>query len=214
MLAQNGSMMTNKEKIRCVLSFLDELYPESHCELIRGKDYEFLISVVLSAQATDKSVNLVTPVLFKKYDSLEKLSNASQSDIESIIKSVGLYKTKAKNINALCTELCKRGGAIPNDEKFLLSLPGVGIKTKNVFLAEVYAVPHIAVDTHVSRVAKRLGFAKQNDEPAIIETKLEKIIEPERYIKTHHQFISFGRYFCKAKNPNCRACKISAFCKK
>jgi len=203
--------MTNKDRVNLLLPYLDSLFPDAECDLHHCKDYEFLISVMLSAQSTDKSVNDVTPILFNRYDTLEKLSNAPISDIEQIIKPIGLYKNKAKNIKSIALSIQKRGGAI-NDEKFLLSLPGVGNKTMNVFLAEVYSIPHLAVDTHIERICKRLGLVKKDDNPFDMERKLEKLVESSRQIKTHHQLIRFGRSICSAKKPSCQKCELNDFC--
>lgn len=204
--------MTNKDRVDLLLPYLDSLFPDAKCELHKCKDYEFLISVMLSAQSTDKSVNDVTPILFNRYDTLEKLSSASIFDVERIIKPIGLYRNKAANVKSIALSILKRGIGAINDEKFLLSLPGVGNKTMNVFLAEVYSIPHLAVDTHIERICKRLGIVKRDDNPYDVEKKLERLVESSRQIKTHHQLISFGRTICTAKNPSCRTCKLNHFC--
>ena len=205
--------MTNKDKIEITLDFINELFPNAKCELVFHKDYELVIAVMLSAQTTDKSVNKVTEILFSKYDTLEKLKDAPIEDIENIIRPIGLTKAKSKHVKEISNEIYNRGGYIPNDENYLLSLPGVGVKTKNVVLAELYQAPFIAVDTHVERVSKRLGFANQKDSPIEVEFKLEKLIDKSKRVKAHHQFIHFGRYFCLAKKPHCEACKLKSFCK-
>lgn len=197
-----------------ILNYLDELFPNAHCELEYNKDYELLIAIVLSAQTTDKRVNKVTKVLFNKYKTLEDLANANIEDIENIIKEIGTYKKKSIFVKEIATKLINDGyTTVPNDRKYLENLPGVGRKTTNVFLAEIYQVPSIAVDTHVERVSKRLKLAKPNDNVLTVEQKLMGIIPKDRWIKTHHQLIFFGRYHCKAISPNCNNCKLSNQCK-
>ena len=196
-----------------ILEYLDELYESPKCELNYNKDYEFLIAIVLSAQTTDKRVNKVTEVLFNKYDSLEKLSRADISDIEDIIREIGTFRRKSIYVRDIALKLVNDGyNNIPNDRKYIESLPGVGRKTANVFLSNIYAEPAIAVDTHVSRVSKRLGLAKNNDDVTVIEKKLEKKIPKDRWGKTHHQMVLFGRYQCKAIKPECDNCKLKDIC--
>ena len=207
-------MMKNKDKICKILSFLDEIYPSVGCELNYSKDYELVIAVMLSAQTTDKSVNKVTEVLFSKYDSLDKLNNASLEDIENTIKSIGLYKNKAQNLKGIVKDLIERFNyKVPTDKDDLMSLPGVGNKTAGVIRAELFKIPELPVDTHVARISKRLGLADESDEPIVIEQKLKKLIDEKRWIKSHHQFIHFGRYFCLARNPHCEECKLKDICK-
>lgn len=206
--------MITKKNVSIVLDYLDELFPNAHCELNYTKDYELLISIVLSAQTTDIRVNKVTKVLFTKYKNLKELSIAPLEDIENIIKEIGTFKKKSIFIHEIATRLVKEQKSIvPNDRKYLESLPGVGRKTTNVFLSEFYKIPAIAVDTHVERVSKRLGFAKKNAEVKEVENNLMKLIPKEKWIKTHHAFIFFGRYHCKAMKPNCNNCKLHEICK-
>ena len=196
-----------------VLDYLDELYPNAHCELNYNKDYELLIAIVLSAQTTDIRVNKVTKVLFSKYKTLEELSKANLEDIENIIREIGTFKKKSVFIKNIASSLVKDyNGIVPNNRKYLETLTGVGRKTTNVFLSEYYNVPAIAVDTHVERVSKRLKLAKQNATVKEVEKSLMKKIPKERWIKTHHQFIFFGRYHCKAIKPNCNNCKLQHLC--
>lgn len=201
------------ERVKTILDYLDELFPDAHCELNYTKDYELLISIVLSAQTTDKRVNKVTPVLFNKYKSLESLSNAPLEDIERIIKEIGTFKKKSIFIKNIAASLVKdHNSIVPNDRKYLETLSGVGRKTTNVFLSEYYNVPAIAVDTHVERVSKRLKLAKTSATVTEVENALMKKIPKDRWIKTHHQFIFFGRYHCKAINPNCTECQLKHLC--
>ena len=206
--------MTNKDKVTIITSFLDELFPNAGCELNYHKDYELVIAVMLSAQTTDKSVNKVTDVLFSKYKNLDELNNASIIDIENIIKSIGLYQNKAKNLKGIVSDLINRFHyVVPSDKEELMSLPGVGNKTAGVIRAELFKIPELPVDTHVQRIAKRLNLAKEKDDPLEVERKLKKLFPKERWIKTHHQLIHFGRYFCLAKKPNCKSCKLKEICK-
>ena len=198
-----------------IFSYLDELIKNPVCELEFNKDYELLIATVLSAQTTDKRVNNVTKVLFKKYPSIEALSKASISDIKSIIKEIGTYHKKAIFVKEIATRLVNDNiKVLPNNREYLESLPGVGRKTTNVFLSVIYNEPAIAVDTHVARVSKRLGLVYESDTVDIIEKKLMKKVPKERWSRTHHQFVLFGRYYCKAKNPICNNCKLKDICKK
>lgn len=203
--------MINKELL---FSYLDEKYPDAHCELVYSKDYELLIAVMLSAQTTDKSVNQATAILFKKYQTIEELAKADLSDVEFIIRHLGMYKVKAKNTIKIAQILVKQyGGKVPHDAQALLAMPGVGNKTKNCVFGELYNDPLLAVDTHMQRVAKRLGIADEKDSVEKIEEKYMSFIPKERVVKTNHQIIWFGRYFCKALSPECANCKLKQFCK-
>ena len=195
-----------KEKI---LNYLDELFPNAHCELTYHNHFELLIAIVLSAQTTDVKVNNVTPILFAKYPTPNDLANANILDVVNILMPLGLANNKAKNIIATANIL--RDKEIPTTREELVKLPGVGRKTANVFLAEGLKVNAFAVDTHVSRVANRLQLSK-SDDPLVIEKDLTNYFDEEDWIKLHHQFIFFGRYFCKAKNPNCKECKLKEHC--
>jgi len=198
-----------------VLNYLDNMYPNPKCELNYSKDYELLIAVMLSAQTTDKRVNKVTQVLFKKYPSIKALSDAKISDIEDIIKEIGTFRRKAIYVHEITKKLDDDGyDYVPNDRKYIESLPGVGHKSANVFLSNIYNEPTIAVDTHVARISKRLGIVRNSDNVSIIEKKLMKKIPKDRWSKTHHQLVLFGRYHCKAMNPDCLNCKIKDYCKK
>ena len=200
--------------IQQIEDYLDEIYPNPKCELNYNKDYELLIAVVLSAQTTDKRVNKVTEVLFKKYPNLKDLKNADVKDIEKIIREIGTYRKKAifvKEISRIIDE--EYDGVVPNNRAQLENIPGVGRKTCNVVLSNIYNVAAIAVDTHVNRVSKRLGFAYKNDTVDKVEKKLMKKIKKENWSKRHHQLVLFGRYKCKAKNPECENCKLINICK-
>lgn len=197
-----------------ILNYFDRLFPNPKCELNYNKDYELLIATVLSAQTTDKRVNKVTSILFNKYPNLLSLSKADIKDIEDIIREIGTYKRKSIYVIEIAKKLINDGyNYVPNNRKYIESLPGVGHKTANVFLSNIYNEPAIAVDTHVSRVSKRLGIAKKDDDVLKIEKKLEKKLPKERWSKTHHQLVLFGRYYCKAIKPNCDNCEIKSYCK-
>lgn len=197
-----------------IIDYLDKLFPNPKCELNYEKDYELLIAVMLSAQTTDKRVNMVTDILFKKYDSLEKLASADINDIIQIIKPIGTFNKKASNVISIAKSLVEdKQGIVPNDRTYLEGLSGVGRKTANVVLSNIYDVPCIAVDTHVSRVSKRLGIAKKNDDVLTIEKKLNKNFPEEKLSRLHHQLVLFGRYHCKAKNPLCENCELKNICK-
>ena len=201
-------------KPEILFSYLDEKYPDAHCELVYSKDYEFLIAVMLSAQTTDKSVNQATAVLFNKYKTIEELAKANLDDVRFIIRHLGMFQVKAQNVIKIANILLKQyGGKVPNDSEALLAMPGVGNKTKNCVLAELYNEPLLAIDTHMQRVGKRLGIADEKDSVEKIEQKYMSIIPRERVVKTNHQIIWFGRYFCKAMSPECASCKLKAFCK-
>ena len=201
-------------KMNEIINYLDELIPDAVCELNYNKDYELLIAVMLSAQTTDKKVNMVTSVLFEKYPSLEALRDSDINDIIKIIRPIGTFNKKALNIKSIAHELIlKQNGIVPNDREFLESLSGVGRKTANVVLSNLYNEPCIAVDTHVSRVSKRLGIAKESDDVLTIEKKLTKKIPKDKLNRMHHQLVLFGRYYCKAIKPECMNCKLKAICK-
>ena len=186
-------MKINKDEIA---SYLNELYPDAHCELNYDSIFHLLIAVMLSAQTTDNSVNKVTPVLFEKYVTPIDLANANIEDVENIIRSIGLYKNKAKNIIATSKMLVEKYNSIvPNSMEELTSLPGVGRKTANVLLVEGFKIPAFPVDTHVERVSKRLGIAKQNDSVETVEKKIRKIYLKEQYGLLHHQFIFLPQLF-------------------
>lgn len=197
-----------------IINYLDSLFPNPRCELNYTKDYELLISVMLSAQTTDKRVNEVTSVLYKKYDTLEKLASANILDIIDIIRPIGTFYKKSSNVIAIAKRLISDcDGKVINDRAYLESLPGVGRKTVNVVLANLYNEEVIAVDTHVARVSKRLKLAYNNDDVLTIEKKLNKKFPKESLARLHHQLVLFGRYYCKAQNPKCNNCLIKDICR-
>lgn len=196
-----------------ILSYLDELFPNPKCELNYNNDYELLIAIVLSAQTTDKNVNKVTDILFKKYNSLDKISKASVDELYSILRPIG-FKKKSVYVKEIATILLSEyNGVVPDKKELLVKLPGVGGKTANVFLSEYYNYPYIAVDTHVERVSKRLKLANMSDNVVIVEKKLMKKFSKDIWAKLHLQLVLFGRYHCKAIKPDCSNCKLIGICK-
>lgn len=194
---------------------LDLLIPNPKCELNYTHDYELLIAVMFSAQTTDKRVNEVTKLLFEKYPTIEELATADFTDVQNIIRPIGTFHKKTSNCIMICQRLLEDyAGKVPNDREYLESLPGVGRKTTNVVLSILYNIPCIAVDTHVARVSKRLGFASKNDDVLKIEKKLMRKFDKNRLNKLHHQLVLFGRYYCTARNPKCNDCLLKEMCKK
>ncbi len=200
-------------KIKLIEEYLDEIFENPKCELNYNKDYELLMAIVLSAQSTDKRVNMCTDILFKKYDSLEKIMNAKDEDIQEIIRPIGSFHKKCGYLKSIAKILVENyDGKVPKSREVLESFPGVGRKTTNVFLSEYYNIPAIAVDTHVERVSKRLKLANKKDSVLVIEEKLMKKFKKEEWGKRHLQLVLFGRYYCKAIKPDCRYCKLKSIC--
>ena len=190
-----------------------QMFPEAHGELQHNNPYELLIAVILSAQATDVSVNKATPALFEAFPTPEDLAAASVEEIIPKIKTIGLYRNKAKNIKACAQQLIENfGGQVPTTREALVSLPGVGRKTANVVLGDAFGIPAIAVDTHVERVSKRLRICKLNASVLEVEETLMRKIPEDLWVKTHHTLIFFGRYHCTARNPRCEVCPLLDIC--
>ncbi|MDR2976683.1 MAG: endonuclease III [Streptococcaceae bacterium] len=207
--------MISKKKFLEALEIIDNMFPEAHGELNWQTAFQLLIATILSAQATDVGVNKVTPALFKRYPDALSLSKADLDEVESYIRTIGLYHNKAKNIIKTAQKLVEWGytEGLPKDKKKLQELPGVGRKTANVVLGEVYAIPGIAVDTHVERIAKRLDVVNADATVLQVEEKLMAYIPEDRWVSSHHHLIFFGRYHCTAKNPHCEACPVIGYCK-
>lgn len=206
--------MLTKQQIRLSLDKMGEMFPEAHCELVHSNPFELVIAVALSAQCTDVLVNKVTRELFQKYKKPEDYLNVSIEELQNDIRSIGLYRNKAKNIQKLCAMLLDQyGGVVPSDRDELMKLPGVGRKTANVVVSVAYGVPAIAVDTHVERVSKRLGFCRWKDTVLEVENTLMKKIPIDEWSVTHHRMIFFGRYHCKAQNPQCHVCPLLDVCR-
>lgn len=206
--------MTKNEKREIISKYLDELFPNPKCELIYHNDYELLIAIVLSAQTTDKRVNMVTPILFSKYPTLEKLSEAPIDLLEEILKPIGSFRKKAVYVKDIAYNLTtKYQGVVPTDREKLEKLKGVGRKTINVFLSEYYNYPAIAVDTHVERISKRLRIASKKATVLEVEEKLQKFFPKDEWAKRHLQLVLFGRYYCKAVKPDCSSCPLKELCR-
>lgn len=194
--------------------YLDYLFPEPKCELNYNSDYELLIAIMLSAQSTDKRVNMVTPIIFDKYPTLKDLKEAKLEDLEAIIRPVGSYRKKSLYTKEIARRLVDEfDGVVPTDREVLESFPGIGRKTVNVFLSEFYNYPAIAVDTHVERVSKRLKLATLKDDVLKVEKKLMKKFDKELWSKRHLQLVLFGRYYCKAVKPECETCRLKEICR-
>ncbi len=201
------------KKYNVIEEYLDEIIPNPTCELNYFNDYSLLIAIMLSAQTKDSRVNEVTNILFSKYKTLEDLEKAEFNDLVKIIKPLGSFNKKSFNVREIARILLHDyNGKVPVNREELELLPGVGRKTANVFLAEFLNVPTIAVDTHVERVTKRLKLVKDDATPLIIEKALMRNINKENWGKRHLQLVLFGRYHCKAKNPECTNCKLKELC--
>ena len=208
-------MATLTKKQRALLSVeeLKKMYPEAKCSLFYSKPYELLIATRLSAQCTDARVNIVTKVLFEKYKTLEELANAELSDIEVIVKSCGLYKTKANDILGICNQLLDRyNGVVPDTIEELITLPGIGRKTANLIVGDVYKKPAVVVDTHCIRITNLIGLVSSKN-PLLIEKELRKLLPPHDSNDFCHRLVLHGRAVCKARNPNCSICSLNSFCK-
>lgn len=204
--------MLKKEQIKEVLDILEDTYPEAECALHHKNVFQLIVAVALSAQTTDKSVNLVTPALFERYPDAQSLAEADVEEVSEYIKRIGMYKTKAKNIVGMARKLVSEyGGQVPEDYDALVSLPGVGRKTANVVLSVGFGHQRIAVDTHVFRVANRIGLVHEKD---VLKTELSLMerIPEERWSKTHHSLIFHGRQCCDARKPKCDECPINTLC--
>lgn len=201
------------EKEKHLIHDLELMYPDAACELNHQNIEQLTIAVILSAQTTDKQVNIVTPELFTKYPSLEELAQADIKDIELCIRRLGLYKTKAKNIKKMAQQvLSENNGKMPDTIEALIKLPGIGRKTANVIINVGFGKPGFAVDTHVERVSKRLKIVPESANVLQIEKILKTKFPQELWGKLHHQFIFFGRYFCTARNPKCVECSFQKYC--
>ncbi|MED3476938.1 endonuclease III [Bacillus thuringiensis] len=206
--------MLNKTQIRYCLDTMADMYPEAHCELVHDNPFELVIAVALSAQCTDVLVNKVTRNLFQKYKTPEDYLSVSLEELQQDIRSIGLYRNKAKNIQKLCRMLLDDyNGEVPSDRDELTKLPGVGRKTANVVVSVAFGIPAIAVDTHVERVSKRLAVCRWKDSVLEVEKTLMKKVPMDEWGVTHHRMIFFGRYHCKAQRPQCEECRLLEVCR-
>ncbi len=197
-----------------ILNTIEEMFPNAKTELDYNNVFELAIAVILSAQTTDIAVNKLTPKLFEQYPDAKSLANANQKDVEIILKTIGLYRNKAKNIIEFANQIVNDfNNQVPNNKAELITLAGVGTKTANVILSEYFKIPAIAVDTHVERVTKRLKIVRENYSVLQTEKRLERALPQNRWSQAHHSFILFGRYHCMARNPKCAVCPLTADCK-
>ncbi len=193
---------------------MGEMFPDAECELVHENPFELVIAVLLSAQCTDNLVNKVTKDLFKKYKTPEDYLGVTLEELQNDIRSIGLFRNKAKNIRKLCQILIDQyDGEVPREHEQLVELPGVGRKTANVVVSVAFGTPAIAVDTHVERVSKRLGFCRWKDSVLEVEKTLMRKVPKEEWSRTHHRMIFFGRYHCKAQNPQCDICPLLEVCR-
>ncbi|MDX8290614.1 endonuclease III [Metabacillus indicus] len=206
--------MLNKKQIREAMDTIGDMFPDAHCELNHSNPFELVIAVALSAQCTDVLVNKVTKSLFEKYKSPEDYLAVPIEELQNDIRSIGLYRNKAKNIQKLCTLLINEyGGKVPEDRDELTKLPGVGRKTANVVVSVAFGIPAIAVDTHVERVSKRLAICRWKDSVLEVEKTLMRKVPEEEWSLTHHRLIFFGRYHCRAQAPKCSECPLLHMCR-
>jgi len=204
-----------ERKINTILKFFDSQFAEAKCELDYNTPYQLLVAVILSAQCTDKRVNIVTKQLFKVAPTPDKMLKLGEDKLKQIIHSCGFYNNKSKSIMSASKDIIEKfNGQIPNTMEELSSLAGVGRKTANVVLSEAFNHPAIAVDTHVHRVSKRLGLTSPNSTPEKCEQDLLKIVPTNKQSKFHIQTVWFGRYYCKSQNPQCNDCKLKSICKR
>ena len=204
-----------QKKVNAIIEALKVKYPDPVCALHYSKDYELMIAVRLSAQCTDARVNLVTPALFAAYPTLEAMANADIADIENYVHSCGFYKHKARDIVLGCQMLLSDyGGKVPNNMESLLKIPGVGRKTANLLLGDLYSVPgSVVCDTHCIRICGRLGLTDGSKDPEKVEKQLRKILPPEESSDFCHRIVLFGREICTARSPKCDECPLALHCR-
>lgn len=204
--------MQKKQRVTKIMEELDRLYPNAGCSLMYNDPLQLLIATQLAAQCTDERVNIVTKDLFKKYKNAKDFANADLKILEQEIRSTGFYRNKARNIIACCKKIVEQyKGEVPGSMEELLTLPGVGRKTANVVLGDVFNIPGIVVDTHAKRLSNRLGLTKEQD-PTKIEFDLMKIIPKKSWTKFSHQLVFHGRAVCNARKPKCEECSIKPYC--
>lgn len=203
----------SRQEIDDILAQLEIMHPEAECELQYGSPFELLVAVILSAQCTDKRVNQVTEKLFKIYNTPEQFAELEEDELAPLIFSCGFYRNKARNIISASKDIVNKfGGQVPNKREDLMTLAGVGRKTANVVYAVAFGGNAIAVDTHVLRLANRIGFCN-SDDPLKVEQALMQAIPEEKWSKAHHLLIHHGRYTCHSRRPDCERCRICDYCK-
>ena len=201
-----------KDRIAPIMAGLARLYPDAQCALVHANPLQLLVATILSAQCTDKRVNLVTPALFARFPTAQDFATANIDELEGLIKTTGFFRNKAKNIKACSTSIVESfGGNVPQALDDLVTLPGVGRKTANVVLGNAFDTPGITVDTHVGRLARRLGFTEHTD-PVKVERELMELIPRESWTSVSHELILHGRAICDARKPRCGECTLSELC--
>ena len=205
--------MTSKEKYKKIQEIFDEIYADADCSLAYTDPWQLLVATQLAAQCTDARVNLVTPSLFKKYPTPRAFAEAKIEELEDAIRSTGFFRNKAKNLKACGQMLCSKfDSKVPDTMEELLQLPGVGRKTANLVLGDIFGKGGVVVDTHAGRIARRFGFTKNTD-PTKVEFDLAKIIPAANQTKFCHQLVWHGRAICTARSPKCEECPVKAYCK-
>jgi endonuclease-3 len=211
-MAVQESHIATVRRARKVNRMLGDIFPEARCELDFENPLQLLVATVLSAQCTDKRVNMVTPGLFKKFPTVEALASAKREDLEEAIKSTGFYRNKATSIHGLAAAIIERHhGEVPNTMNDLVKLPGVGRKTANVVLGNAFNVPGITVDTHIGRIARRMGWTKHTD-PVKVEFDLMELFDKKDWTMLNHRLIFLGRRICHSRRPACGACSLAKWC--
>ena len=207
--------MRTPEQVSAIIAALEEEYPDALCSLVYDKDYELLFSVRLAAQCTDERVNMITPALFERFPTLESFAEADVAEVEEYVHSCGFYKAKARGIVAAARMLLERfSGKVPGTMEELLTLPGVGRKTANLILGDIFKIPGATVvDTHCIRLTNRMGLVDGLKEPEKIETALRKVLPPEKSSDFCHRMVLHGRAVCDARKPRCEICCCAPFCK-
>ena len=206
--------MVKKERAALAVERLEKLYPDAICSLVYEDAFQLLIATRLSAQCTDKRVNMVTPALFEEFPTAEKMANADLSRVEELIKTCGLYKTKAKDLIGIGAKIMDNfGGVVPDNIEDLITLPGVGRKTANLVCGDIYKKPAVVTDTHFIRICNRLGLVA-TDNPLKVENEMRKLLPPDKSNDFCHRTVLFGRDVCSARNPKCEACVLTDICPK
>ena len=206
------TLAQKKSRAENIIVELELMYPEVRCELEHEDAYQLLVATILSAQCTDKRVNMVTPALFERYPSVRDMAEADRDELISYIRSTGFFNNKSKNIIACCKDTVEKfNGNVPGTLEKLTSLAGVGRKTANVVLNHIFHIPAIVVDTHVGRISRHLGLTREKD-PTKVEFALMKLLPEEAWIPWNHQLIKHGRTVCIARRPQCDACRLRHLC--
>ncbi len=204
--------MEKRERVRIIIKILKERYPDPKCSLEYSDPFQLLVATRLAAQCTDARVNMITPALFERYPTIEDFANAELSELEQLIHSCGLYRTKARDIKAMAKMIIGvYGGVIPDTIEELTKLPGVGRKTANLIVGDVYGKPAVVADTHCIRISNRLGLCSTKN-PYKVEKQLRKILPPEESNDFCHRLVLFGREICSARSPRCEICPLADYC--